>query len=127
MLELNRVVAYLDELGEEWELSVPLVFSLNLVVEEALTNIILYGFDDQLEHTIEIDFKNDLDQLYITFIDDGIAYDPTLKEDPDISLSTEDRQIGGLGIFLIKKIMDKVEYKRKENKNFLILTKNIIV
>ena len=127
MLELNRVVAYLDELGEEWELSVPLVFSLNLVVEEALTNIILYGFDDQLEHTIEIDFKNDLDQLNITFIDDGIAYDPTLKEDPDISLSTEDRQIGGLGIFLIKKIMDKVEYKRKENKNFLILTKNIIV
>ena len=127
MVELNRVVDFLDELGDEWELPVPLVFSLNLVLEEALTNIILYGFEDQNGHTIEIDFKKDENQLYITFVDDGIAYDPTTKEDPDISLSTEDRPIGGLGIFLIKKIMDQVEYQRKENRNFLMLTKNIKV
>ena len=125
--ELNRVVDYLDELGEEWDLAVPLVFSLNLVLEEALTNIILYGLDNQSEHLIEIEFKKSDDQLYLTLIDDGIAYDPTLKADPDLSLSVEDRPIGGLGIFLIKKIMDQVEYSRKENKNFLMLTKNINV
>ena len=125
--ELNRVVDYLDELGEEWDLAVPLVFSLNLVLEEALTNIILYGLDNQSEHLIEIEFKKSDDQLYLTLIDDGIAYDPTLKADPDLSLSVEDRPIGGLGIFLIKKIMDQVVYSRKENKNFLMLTKNINV
>ena len=116
---------YLEELGEEWEFSMPLVFSLNLVLEEALTNIILYGFEDQSEHQIEIDFKKSDDKLFITLIDDGIAYDPTLKADPDLSLSAEDRPIGGLGVFLIKKIMDQVVYNRNENKNLLILTKNI--
>ena len=123
--ELNRVAEYLDELGEQWELAVPLIFSLNLVLEEALTNIILYGFDDQSEHKIEVEFKKSDDQLVITISDDGIAYDPTLKEDPDLTLSVEERPIGGLGIFLIKKIMDQVVYNRNGNKNFLILTKNI--
>ena len=123
--ELIHVADYLEELGEEWEFSMPLVFSLNLVLEEALTNIILYGFEDQSEHQIEIDFKKSDDKLFITLIDDGIAYDPTLKADPDLSLSAEDRPIGGLGVFLIKKIMDQVVYNRNENKNLLILTKNI--
>jgi len=125
--ELNRVVEYLDELGEEWDLAVSLIFSLNLVLEEALTNVILYGLDSQTEHIIEIDFKKSDDQLFISLIDDGIAYDPTQKADPDLTLSAEDRPIGGLGIFLIKKIMDQVEYSRKENKNYLMLTKNINV
>ncbi len=125
--ELNRVVDYLDELGEEWDLAVPLIFSLNLVLEEALTNIILYGLDNQSEHIIEIEFKKSDDQLFISLIDDGIAYDPTQKADPDLTLSVEDRPIGGLGIFLIKKIMNQVVYSRKENKNYLMLTKNINV
>ena len=124
--ELSNVVDFLDELGEEWELPVGLVFSLNLVMEEALTNIILYGFEDSNQHTIEINFsKRGGDELSITLIDDGLPYDPTLKADPDITLAVEDRPIGGLGIFLIKKIMDKVEYQRNKNKNHLILTKNI--
>ena len=125
--ELSKVVDFLDELGEEWELPIPLVFSLNLVMEEALTNIILYGFEDSNLHTIEINFsKSEADELSITLIDDGQPYDPTLKADPDLTLSVEDRPIGGLGIFLIKKIMDKVEYQYINNKNYLILTKNIL-
>jgi serine/threonine-protein kinase RsbW len=60
-------------------------------------------------------------------MDDGREYDPTLKADPDITLPVEERPIGGLGIFLIKKIMDQVEYLRKDNRNFLMLTKNISV
>jgi len=123
--ELARVEVFLNELGEEWELSMPLVFSLNLVLEEALTNINDYGFDDDNKHTIEIYFKKIGDMLSISIIDDGHEYDPTLEIDPDITLSVETRPIGGLGIFLIKKIMDKVEYQRKENRNYLMLTKNI--
>ena len=123
MSELTKVADFLDNLGEEWGITAALVFSLNLVLEEALTNIVLYGFDDGNQHTIEIDFDKDGDELTITLIDDGVQYDPTLKADPDLTLSAEERPIGGLGIFLIKKIMDKVEYQHKENKNFLILTK----
>ena len=125
MDEIIRVQTFLEELGEEWELSMPLIFSLNLVLEEALTNIILYGYNDDQQHTITIDFNLTGHELFITITDDGHPYDPTLKEDPDITLTAEERPIGGLGIFLIKKIMDKVEYQRKENKNLLILTKKI--
>ena len=123
--ELSRVAVFVEELGEEWGLSMPLIFSLNLVLEEALTNTISYGYDDEIQHTIEIHFTKSGDQLSITIIDDGHEYDPTLKADPDITLPAEDRQVGGLGIFLIKKTMDTVEYHRKENRNYLILTKNI--
>ena len=125
MSELERVASFLDELGEEWGLSVSSVLSLNLVLEEALTNIILYSFDDNNQHIIETNFKIKGNELIISLVDDGQPYDPTLKADPDITLSAEERPVGGLGIFLIKKIMDKVEYQRKTNKNFLILTKNI--
>ena len=123
--ELTRVEGFLEDLGEEWGLQMSFVFSLNLVLEEALTNIISYGFDDDFQHTIEICFNKTGDELSVSIIDDGHEYDPTLKTDPDITLPAADRPIGGLGIFLIKKIMDTVIYQRKENRNFLILTKKI--
>ena len=123
--EILRTADFVEALGEEWDLPMPLVLSLNLVLEEALTNVILYGFDDQEPHTIEITFTLTGDDLSISIIDDGHEYDPTLKADPDITLPADERPIGGLGIFLIKKIMDTVEYQRKENRNYLNLTKNI--
>jgi serine/threonine-protein kinase RsbW len=123
--ELSRIEAFLEELADEWGLEIPLVFSLNLVLEEALTNIISYGYDDEDKHVIEIQFKKTGDELIISIIDDGHAYDPTLKEDPDITLSAEERPVGGLGIFLIRKVMDTVTYRREENRNYLMLTKHI--
>ncbi len=68
---------------------------------------------------------NKLQEMIISLIDDGQPYDPTLIADPDTTLSVEERPVGGLGIFLIKKITDKVEYVRKTNKNYLMLTKNM--
>lgn len=121
--ELTRVESFLGELGDEWDLPMPLVYSINLALEEGLANIVSYGFDDDTDHVIEIVFVKNDDELTITLIDDGHEYDPTLKEDPDITLPAEERPIGGLGIFLIKRIMDKVEYQRKDNRNYLILTK----
>lgn len=123
--ELVRVEAFLEELGGEWGLSLSLVLSLNLVLEEALTNIIAYGYDDTDTHVIGIVFQKSGEVLGITIIDDGREYDPTLKDDPDITLSAAERPVGGLGIFLIKKIMNTIHYQRKENRNHLILTKNI--
>jgi len=123
--ELSVMVDFLDELGQLWNLPPPLVMSLNLVLEEALTNIIFYGYDDKEEHTIEIRFEKLKDQISVSIMDDGHEYDPTIKPDPDLTLPLEERQIGGLGILFIKKIMDSVRYERKENKNYLILTKQL--
>ena len=61
----------------------------------------------------------------LTFIDNGVAYDPLAKADPDVTLSADDREIGGLGIFLVKKTMDQMEYKRDGEKNILKITKKL--
>ncbi len=123
--ELSRVQVFIEELGGEWQMPASIIMSLNLVLEEALTNTILYGYDDDNKHTIEVTFSLKGDNLIISLVDDGHPYDPTLKEDPDITLPPEERNIGGLGIFLIKQIMDTVEYRKTGNNNCLILAKNI--
>jgi anti-sigma regulatory factor (Ser/Thr protein kinase) len=123
--ELTRVASFLNDLGVEWTLNERLVNSLNLVLEEALSNIIMYGYKDELRHIIEIYFKNLGDEIFISIVDDGMAYNPTLRPDPDISLGIEDRPVGGLGVFLIKKLMDSVEYLSEGNKNILNLKKNM--
>lgn len=123
--ELTRVETFLEELGTEWNLPMPVVLNLNLALEEAVTNIMFYGYDDEETHSILIDCSRQGDQLTINIIDDGHEYDPTARPDPDITLTAEERPIGGLGIFLIRKVMDQVEYERKENKNYLKLNKRI--
>jgi len=123
--ELARVEVFLEELAEDWELPSSLVLSLNLVLEEALTNTILYGFNDDSSHTIDISFTKTGNELSISIADDGLAFDPTLQSDPDVTLSIEDRPVGGLGIYMIKKVMDQVQYQRIEDKNYLNLTKKI--
>ncbi|MDP3398438.1 MAG: ATP-binding protein [Bacteroidales bacterium] len=123
--ELNRVALFLDELGTSWGLHDSLAANLNLVIEEALTNIILYGYNDSDNHIIEILLTRGDGQISITIKDDGLEFDPTKMRDPDTTLSVEERPVGGLGIFLIKQIMDKVQYMREGKINYLILTKNI--
>ena len=123
--ELTRISTFLEECAEAWNLPMPLTFSMNLVLEEAFTNVVQYAFKDEKSHEILLITDKRSDEVVITMIDDGVPYDPTEKSDPDINLSAEDRPIGGLGIFLIKKTMDKVDYYRKEDKNHLIMTKKI--
>ncbi len=123
--ELTRISIFLEETAEQWELPMTLGMSLNLVLEEAFTNVVLYAYTDENKHDIELMMGKSADELTITIIDDGQPYDPTKKADPDINLAAEDRPIGGLGIFLIKKTMDEVSYERKNDKNHLVMTKKI--
>lgn len=123
--ELTVLTQKIEELGKKWELSLPLLMTINLVLEEAVTNIIFYAYDVKAEHEIDISFALKNRQLEITILDDGKPFDPTLKAQPDISLSAEERKIGGLGIFLIQKMMDEVSYQRINNKNLLTLKKSI--
>lgn len=123
--QLEELTAFLDLLGDEWELPPSLVMSLNLVLEEAFTNVVFYAWDDNNQHLIDLDFEKNGNLLKISLSDDGRKYNPTEKAEPDFEKPVEERSIGGLGIFLIKKIMDSVEYQRKGDRNFLIMTKNI--
>ena len=123
--ELFRISDFLEMLWNEWNLPPKLIYSINLVLEEAISNIIFYAFDDELVHLIGLEFRRDGDQMSMILIDGGKPFDPTLKDDPDTSLSVEDRPIGGLGIYLIKQLMDKVYYQRLNEKNQLIMIKTI--
>ncbi len=109
----------------KWNINPSLEMPVQLAIEEAFTNIVNYGYKDQLSHTIEVVFYLTDDTLHIRFTDDGIAYDPTAKDDPDTAMPASERPIGGLGIFLIKKLMDRVEYQRTDNQNILTLIKQL--
>lgn len=121
--ELDRINQFFDEAGEEWNIDPILILNLNLVIEEAFTNILKYGYDDSDPHKIEIILEKTDGNILLSIIDDGHEWDPTKKDDPDVTAGVDEREIGGLGIFLIKKLMDSVEYRRTGNRNHLILTK----
>ena len=123
--ELETIQLFLDEMAEQWNIPISHGMTLNLVLEEAFTNVVYYAFKDKIEHTIEIVFEKQGGILSISMIDDGNAYDPTQNVTPDLTLSVEERSIGGLGVHLIKSMMDEVEYERKADKNILIMRKNI--
>jgi anti-sigma regulatory factor (Ser/Thr protein kinase) len=123
--ELSALAQKIEQLGEKWDLLSPVTMKINLVLEEALSNIIYYAFEDNEIHKIEILLKNQDNMLTIEIIDDGIPFDPLSHEQPDITLQAEERPVGGLGIFLISKIMDTVQYSRINNFNILTLKKNI--
>ena len=99
---------------------------VQIAVEEIFVNLAHYAYgSEQGTATIRVEVGGDPLQVIITFIDQGVPYDPLKKEDPDISLSAEERQIGGLGIFMVKKSMDDVKYEYKDGKNILTISKKI--
>lgn len=123
--ELALLAARIEELSESWELPIPITMNLNLVLEEAVSNIIFYAFPEGGKHPIEITLTLKEKELKIIIEDEGIPFDPTLKEQPDTNMPADQRPIGGLGIFLIRKIMDNVTYNREQKKNILTLKKNL--
>ena len=123
--EISKLAIFIDELGEEFGLSPELVFNLNLVLEEAVSNVILYAYPKEEHQTISLIAKKKGNQLIFVLTDSGKEFDPTQAPDADITLSAEERPIGGLGIFLIRQIMNTVEYQRIEGKNVLTLGKEL--
>lgn len=123
--EISKLALFIDELGEELGLSPELVFNLNLVLEEAVSNIILYAYPKGEHENISLTAKKTENQLLFVLTDTGKEFDPTLMPDADVNLAAEDRQIGGLGIFLIRQIMNQVEYQRIDGRNVLTLGKDL--
>ena len=123
--EINKLALFIEELGEELNLTPELVFNLNLVLEEAVSNVILYAYPKEEHQEIVLTTKISDKSLIFVLTDSGKEFDPTQAPDADVTLSAEEREIGGLGIFLIRQIMNKVEYQRIEGKNVLTLGKNL--
>ncbi len=121
--ELSRLAIFLEQLAEEWSLTPNVMMAVNLSLEEAVSNIIFYAWADTNEHLIDLDFQNNDNDLTIVLTDDGKPFDPTKRDNPDINLPIEERPIGGLGILLIRKLMDGISYHRSGNKNQLTLIK----
>lgn len=123
--EISRLTQFVKQIGRDLELSKAMTMSLNVVLEEAVTNIIFYAYPPDENHQLEIKCIKSGDFLTFTIIDTGYPFDLTQVKEVDISLSAQDRPIGGLGVFLIKKIMTEVSYKRENNKNVLTLKKEL--
>ena len=124
--EIAKLATFVESIGEELNLAPDLVFNLNLVLEEAVSNIILYAYPKEMGKEISVQAEKIENKLIFTLTDSGKEFDPT-KEAPDVdvNLSAEERGIGGLGIFLIKNIMNEVEYQRVEGRNVFTLKKDI--
>ena len=123
---LLEVSAFIEENLEKLGCSMKSMMQINIAVEEIYINIASYAYGDN-PGLAEVELvHNEADNsVDITFKDSGIPYDPLAKEDPDITLSAEERSIGGLGIFMVKKSMDDVKYKHEGGKNILTITKKL--
>ena len=122
--ELARLHDAVAELGEAGDWPPDLVYQIDLVLEELIVNTVNYGYDDDARHEIEVTLTSDEDVFTVEIIDDGHAFNPLEDApEPDLDLGIEDRPIGGLGIHLMRVMMDDVHYRREQNKNHLTLIK----
>ncbi len=120
--QLNLMTTWLESIFEEHNISPVLAMNINLAIEEAATNVIMYACPPGTAATFSIEFDMSEPNLATwRIIDSGMPFDPTAKADADITLDVAERPIGGLGIFLVKKIMDTVTYCRKDGHNILTM------
>ena len=123
--KLDEVLAFVDRELEEFDCPPKVQMQIDVAVEEIFVNIASYAYESGDGKAVISVSTTDDNAVHITFTDMGIPYDPLAKEDPDITLSASERQIGGLGIFMTKKIMDEVKYEHRDGCNILKLVKKI--
>ena len=119
--ELERITAIVENLGEQDDWPPDLIFKVNLVLDELSVNIVNYGGEAS---EIEVSLAADADEVRVEISDDGRPFDPlTDAIEPDLDTSLEDRAIGGLGIHLVREMMDELYYSREDGKNRLAMVK----
>ena len=103
------------------ELSMP----INLALEEAVSNVMLYAYPNEKSGQVMVESWRSKGNIYFTISDSGVPFDPTAQQEADITLSAEERAIGGLGIHLVRQLMDEISYERQDGKNILTLAKKL--
>ena len=123
---IGKITAFVEGKLEERDCPLKKTMEISMAVDEIMANVAMYAYAPGTgDVTVQFGFEEASRTASVTFIDGGVAFDPLAKEDPDVTLPAEQRKIGGLGIFLVKKTMDEVTYKRKDNKNVLCIRKKI--
>ena len=121
--ELNTLCRHLEDCGNAMELPQKCLFEINLGLDELFTNIISYGFEDEIEHRIKFSLAREKKTLVVKVEDDGVPFNPLETAGPEPPQDLDSINIGGLGIHLVKKMMDDINYQRVEGKNRLVLKK----
>ena len=121
--ELRKVNQHLDEFGARHRLGPKILHDLKLALEEIVTNIISHGYADEREHEIRVRLRVQWQEVTVEVEDDGKAFNPLEVPVPDVTRPLEERPVGGLGIHLVRTLMDGLEYKRQGNTNLLTMTK----
>lgn len=123
---IEKVTAFVDEQLEALDCPLKAQTQIDIAIDELFSNIAHYAYDPEVgPATVRVEVIQDPLAVVVTFIDNGKQYDPLAKEDPDVTLSAEERDIGGLGIYIVKKSMDEITYEYKDGKNILRIKKNI--
>ena len=123
--DLALMVEFIDALCEEYQLPMNANFNLNLALEETVSNVMKYAYPENEEHDIILSVNKKDNTIFFELRDEGKVFDPTMVEDVDVTLPAEERPIGGLGIFLTRKMMKSVEYRRENDMNVLVMTYEI--
>ena len=123
---LDEVLGFVDGQLEELECPMKAQMQIDVAVEEIFVNIASYAYAPGVGNAlVRFDSSQDPASVTITFIDSGVPYDPVRKDDPDVTLSAEERGIGGLGIYMAKKAMDDMKYVYRDGQNILSISKSI--
>jgi anti-sigma regulatory factor (Ser/Thr protein kinase) len=122
--EIAKVDEMLDEFAEQFGIPPAIAATFHVIFDDLLNNVISFGFNDGQRHFIDISLESTANSLIVSIADDGMPFNPLDETAPDTTLSIEDRQIGGLGIHLVIKLVDDVRYQRTADKNVLTLTKS---
>lgn len=128
--QVPMLAEWVEELGEELSLPMPAVFQLNLALEEAVVNVMNYAYPGEKGRPVTLIAEQKTDKgngerIVFRLIDEGVPFDPTQQAAPDITLSAEERSIGGLGIFLVEQLMEEVTYQRDGTRNILSMVYNV--
>ena len=122
------VTAFVEGHLEQYDCPPKAQMEIDIAIDELFSNIAQYAYGKppaEGKATVRVEVTPEPLAVIITFIDNGKPYDPLAKEDPDVTLSAEERQIGGLGIFMVKKTMDEITYEYKNGQNILTIKKHI--
>lgn len=121
--EIRGVIERIDAFGASHGLPPDDLFRLALALDEVVTNVISYGYDDADEHRIEIRVDVDGHAVEVRVEDDGRAYNPLDASKPNLSADIDERPVGGLGVHIVRTVMDELEYRREGERNILIMRK----
>ena len=123
---IETVTNFVNEQLEALDCPMKAQMQIDIAIDELFGNIAHYAYNPEIgKATVRVEVTQDPLAVVITFIDNGVPYDPLAKADPDTTLSAEERESGGLGIYIVKKSMDDITYEYKDGQNILAIKKNL--